>query len=51
MLGGVLVIVLTLLLVVVFPSWNHSRRWGYYPTGGLAGLLLIVLALLTMGLI
>lgn len=51
MLGGLLVVVLILLLVGVFPSWNHSRRWGYYPTGGLGALLIVVLALLTMGLI
>jgi len=42
-------IVLLLLAVGVFPSWPHSRSWGYAPVGGLGLVLLIVLVLLLMG--
>jgi len=41
-LAIVLLIVLVLLLVGSWPNWNHSREWGYGPSGGL-GLLLVIL--------
>ena len=47
MLGTILLVVLVLLLVGALPSWPHSRGWGYYPSGGL-GLLLIVLLILVL---
>jgi hypothetical protein len=40
-----LLILLILLLVGALPAWPHSRGWGYYPSGGL-GLVLIVLLIL-----
>lgn len=43
----ILVIVLLLLLVGVLPTWPHSRRWGYAPTGGI-GLVLVVLVVLAL---
>jgi hypothetical protein len=48
-MGLILIILLVLLLVGAFPSWPHSRNWGYYPSGGLGLILLIVLILLLMG--
>ena len=39
----ILLIVLVLLLVGALPTWPHSRKWGYRPSGGLGLLLLIVL--------
>ena len=45
MLELLLVIVLLLLLVGALPAWPHSRSWGYYPSGGLGTILLIVLVL------
>lgn len=42
-----LIIVVVLLLVGAFPSWNHSRSWGYFPSG-LLGLVLIVLLILVL---
>ena len=42
----ILLIVLLLLSIGSFPAWPHSRGWGYYPSGGLGLLLLIVLILL-----
>lgn len=46
-LGTILLIVLILLLVGALPAWPHSRSWGYYPSGGL-GLVLIVLIVLML---
>jgi hypothetical protein len=44
-MGLVLIILLVLLLVGALPAWPHSRKWGYYPSGGLGLLLLIILIL------
>jgi hypothetical protein len=38
-----LLIILLLLVVGGLPTWPYSRSWGYYPSGGL-GLILVVLA-------
>lgn len=40
-----LIIVLLLLLIGAFPLWPYSAGWGYYPSGGLGLLLIIVLVL------
>ncbi len=47
--GTILLIVLVLLLVGAFPSWPHSRGWGYAPSGGLGIVLVIVVILLVTG--
>jgi hypothetical protein len=49
MLGTILIIVLILALVGALPTWGHSRSWGYYPSGGLGLVLLIIIVLLVMG--
>lgn len=49
MLGTVLLILLILLLLGALPTWPHSRRWGYGPTGGLGLLLVIVVVLVLLG--
>jgi hypothetical protein len=49
MLGTVLVVLLLLALFGALPRWPHSRSWGYYPTGGLGIILLIVIVLLVLG--
>jgi hypothetical protein len=49
MLGTVLVVLLILMLIGAFPSWPHSRSWGYFPTGGLGLVLAIVVVLLLLG--
>jgi hypothetical protein len=49
MLGTLLVVILVLALLGVLPRWPHSRSWGYYPTGGLGLVLLIVVVLLLLG--
>lgn len=49
MLEAVFVILLILLLIGALPAWPHSRRWGYFPSGGLGLVLLIILVLLLVG--
>ena len=49
MFGTVLLIVLVLFLVGALPTWPHSKNWGYYPSGGLGLIFIIVLILLFMG--
>ncbi|AJP57521.1 DUF3309 domain-containing protein [Pandoraea vervacti] len=49
MLGTILLIVLILLLVGALPAWPHSREWGYYPSGGIGLIVLIVVLLVVMG--
>jgi hypothetical protein len=48
-LGTVLLIVLVLVLMGVIPTWPHSRKWGYAPSGLIGLVLLVVLLLLVMG--
>jgi Protein of unknown function (DUF3309) len=45
----ILIIVLVLALLGVFPIWPHSKSWGYYPTGGLGLVLIILLILVLLG--
>jgi hypothetical protein len=47
MLGIALIVILILVLIGAVPTWPHSRNWGYYPTGGL-GLVLVVVVLLML---
>jgi hypothetical protein len=42
-MSTILLIVLIILLVGAFPSWPHSRSWGYGPSGALGVILIIVL--------
>ena len=44
-MGLILLIILILLLLGAVPTWPYSRRWGYWPSGTLSLLLLIVLIL------
>ena len=46
-MGTILLIILVLALIGVLPTWNHSRSWGYGPTG-ITGLLVIVLIVLLL---
>lgn len=39
----ILLVILLLLALGAFPTWPYSRGWGYYPSGGLGLVLLIVL--------
>ncbi len=44
-----LLIILIILLLGALPTWPYSAGWGYYPSGGLGLVLLIVIILLVMG--
>lgn len=48
-MSTILLILLILLLVGALPSWPYSSNWGYYPSGGLGLVLLIVLVLFLTG--
>ena len=46
-----LLIILIILLFGLAPVWPYSREWGYYPSGGLGTVLLIVIVLMLIGFI
>jgi len=48
-MSTILLIVLVLLLVGALPSWPYSRSWGYYPSGGLGLVVVVLLVLLLAG--
>jgi hypothetical protein len=45
--GTILLVILILALIGVFPSWPHSRKWGYGPSG-VTGLIAVVLIILLL---
>ena len=49
MLGTIVIVLLILMLVGAFPSWPHSRSWGYWPSGSLGLVLMILVILLLVG--
>jgi hypothetical protein len=51
MVRTVLVVILILLLLGALPAWPYSAGWGYYPAGGIGGLLLLILILALLGVI
>jgi hypothetical protein len=48
-LGTIVLIILILMLIGAFPSWPHSKSWGYGPSGGLGLVVIILLVLLLTG--
>ncbi len=48
-MSTILIIILILLLIGALPTWPYSSGWGYYPSGGLGMVLLVVIVLLLMG--
>jgi hypothetical protein len=49
MLGTIILILLILMLIGALPTWPHSRSWGYYPSGGVGLLLVVLVVLLLLG--
>ena len=47
----ILLIVLILMLIGALPTWPHSAKWGYGPSGGLGTILVIVIILYVLGVI
>ncbi len=48
-LGTIILVILVLMLIGVIPTWSHSAKWGYGPSGGIGVILLVVLVLVLMG--
>jgi hypothetical protein len=48
-MSTILLIILILLVIGALPTWPHSAGWGYYPSGGLGVLLVILLVLVLLG--
>ncbi|MES2537365.1 MAG: DUF3309 family protein [Pseudomonadota bacterium] len=48
-IGTILLIVLVLVLIGAFPSWPHSKSWGYGPSGIVGLIVVVLLILLLMG--
>jgi len=48
-IGTILLIILVLMLIGAFPTWPHSREWGYGPSGGLGLVVTILLILWLLG--
>jgi uncharacterized protein DUF3309 len=44
----ILLIILIILLLAVLPAWPYSSAWGYYPSGGLGLIVLIIIILLVL---
>jgi len=48
-LGTILLIIVLLMLLGALPTWPHSASWGYYPSGGLGLILIVVLLVVFSG--
>jgi hypothetical protein len=44
-----LIVIAVLVMLGSLPTWSHSRSWGYYPSGGMGLVLLILVVLLLTG--
>ena len=49
MLSTILIVILILLLIGAIPRWGYSRSWGYFPSGIVGVVLVIVIILVLMG--
>ncbi len=48
-MGTILLIILILILIGSLPTWPYSGGWGYYPSGGIGILVIILVVLLLAG--
>jgi hypothetical protein len=48
-MGLILLVILIILLIGAVPAWPYSRGWGYYPSGGLGLIVLIIIVLWLAG--
>jgi hypothetical protein len=48
-MGTILLVLIILLVVLALPTWPYSANWGYYPSGGLGIVLLVLIILLLTG--
>ena len=49
MLGAIVLVLLVLMFFGALPAWPHSHNWGYFPSGALGTVLLVLVVLLVMG--
>jgi hypothetical protein len=47
----ILLVIILILLIGAFPAWPYSRGWGYYPSGGLGLILIVIIVLLVLRVI
>jgi hypothetical protein len=50
-MGLLLLILLVIVLVGAYPTWNHSRNWGYRPSGVIGAILVVLCVLLLMDVV
>ena len=48
-MSTILLVIIIVLLIGALPTWSHSANWGYFPSGGLGVVLIIVVVLLLTG--
>jgi hypothetical protein len=48
-MGTILLVILILLLVGALPTWPYSTGWGYYPSGGVGLIVVVLIVLLVLG--
>ena len=48
-MSRILLVILILALLGALPTWPYSSSWGYYPSGGLGAVVVILLILVLMG--
>ena len=48
---NILLLIVLLLAIGAYPAWPYSTGWGYYPTGGLGSLLVLLIILRVLGVI
>jgi hypothetical protein len=46
-----LLLILLILVLAAVPAWPYSREWGYYPSGGLGTILVLLVVLMLLGFI
>ncbi|MEO8506471.1 MAG: DUF3309 family protein [Betaproteobacteria bacterium] len=48
-IGTILLIILVLVVIGALPTWPHSRSWGYFPSGIVGIVVVILLVMLLTG--
>jgi hypothetical protein len=48
-MSTIILIIIVLLVIGALPTWPYSAEWGYYPSGGLGLLLVLLIVLVLMG--
>ena len=51
MLRTIVIILLILFVLGALPTWPYSHNWGYYPSGGLGLVMVVVLVVAVLGII